>query len=32
MTFPQGELILYRTEDGSFSLDVQLVDETVWLS
>lgn len=32
MTFPQGELILYRTEDGSSSLDVQLVDETVWLS
>lgn len=32
MPVTQGEVILYQTEDGSSSLDVQLVDETVWLT
>jgi hypothetical protein len=27
-----GEIILYQTEDGESRIDVQLVDETVWLS
>ena len=28
----QGELILYQTDDGHTELDVQLIDETVWLT
>jgi prophage maintenance system killer protein len=32
MSFNQGELILYKTEDGQAGLDVRLIDETVWLS
>ncbi|MCI5163295.1 MAG: hypothetical protein D3917_15005, partial [Candidatus Electrothrix sp. AX5] len=28
----QGEVILYQTEDGSSSFDVQLINETVWLT
>ncbi|MBQ0154414.1 MAG: virulence RhuM family protein [Bacteroidales bacterium] len=28
----QGELIIYQTEDGSTKLNVQLKDESVWLS
>ena len=27
-----GEIILFQTEDGETRIDVQLVDETVWLS
>jgi prophage maintenance system killer protein len=32
MTFEQGELIFYQSEDGQTTVDVQLQDETVWLS
>ena len=32
MSFNQGELILYQTDDGQTGLDVQLIDETVWLT
>jgi len=32
MTFEQGELILYQADDGLAVVDVQLKDETVWLS
>lgn len=32
MTFEQGELIVYQSEDGQTTVDVQLQDETVWLS
>ncbi|MCI5139153.1 MAG: hypothetical protein D3922_12230 [Candidatus Electrothrix sp. AR1] len=32
MSFNQGELILYETDDGQTELDVQLIDETVWLT
>ena len=32
MTFEQGELIVYQSEDGSAVVDVRLQDETVWLS
>lgn len=32
MTFEQGELILYQSDDGQTTVDVQLQDETVWLS
>jgi Virulence protein RhuM family len=32
MTFDQGELILYRSEDGRAAVDVRLKEETVWLS
>ena len=32
MTFNQGELILYQTNDGQAGLDVRLINETVWLS
>ena len=32
MTFEQGELIVYQTEDGQTSVDVRLEEETVWLS
>ena len=32
MTFEQGELILYRSDDGHAAVDVRLKDETVWLS
>ncbi|MCI5141688.1 MAG: hypothetical protein D3909_08155, partial [Candidatus Electrothrix sp. ATG1] len=32
MSFNQGELILYQTDDGHTELDVQLIDETVWLT
>ncbi|CAK8724996.1 hypothetical protein GMJAKD_15340 [Candidatus Electrothrix aarhusensis] len=28
----QGEVILYQTEDGQTGIDVQLKDETVWLT
>jgi len=28
----KGEIILYKTEDGQTKLEVQLKDETVWLS
>ena len=27
-----GEIILYQSEDGRATLDVQLADETVWLT
>ena len=29
---PDSELLIYTTEDGNIRIDVQLVDETVWLS
>ena len=29
---PGGEILLYQTEDGQTRLEVQLQDETVWLS
>ncbi len=32
MTFDQGELILYQSDDGQAAVDVRLKDETVWLS
>ena len=32
MTFEQGELILYQSDDGKTTVDVRLQDETVWLS
>lgn len=28
----KGEIILYKTEDGQTKLEVQLIDDTVWLS
>ena len=32
MSFEQGELIFYQSDDGHTRVDVQLKDETVWLS
>ena len=32
MSFKQGELILYKSDDGLVTVDVHLRDETVWLS
>ncbi|WP_339132814.1 MAG: virulence protein RhuM/Fic/DOC family protein [Candidatus Electrothrix sp. GW3-4] len=32
MTFEQGEVIVYQTGDGQAAVDVQLRDETVWLT
>jgi len=32
MTFEQGELIVYQSDDGRALVDVRLEDETVWLS
>ena len=32
MTFEQGELIVYQSEDGTAVVDVRLQNETVWLS
>jgi len=32
MTFEQGELILYQSDDGRAAVDVRLKDETVWLT
>jgi len=32
MTFEQGELVVYQSEDGQATVDVRLKDETVWLS
>ena len=29
---PEGEVLVYQTEDGRVKLDVRLVDETVWLT
>jgi len=29
---PEGDFLLYQTEDGRTRLQVRLVDETVWLS
>ena len=28
----QGEIVIYQTDDGSASIDVRFVDETVWLT
>lgn len=28
----QGDIVIYRTEDGHTRIDVRFVDETVWLS
>lgn len=32
MTFNQGELLVYQSEDGLTTVDVRLQDETVWLT
>ncbi|HHB75456.1 MAG TPA: cell filamentation protein Fic, partial [Desulfobulbus sp.] len=32
MTFNQGKLIVYQSDDGRSLVDVRLEDETVWLS
>ncbi len=32
MSFEQGELILYQSDDGQSVVEVQLRDESVWLS
>lgn len=32
MSMEHGEIIIYQTEDGKTSLDVQLEEETVWLT
>ncbi len=32
MTFDQGELILYQSDDGQAAVDVRLKDETIWLT
>ena len=32
MTFEQGEIILYQSDDGQAAVDVRLKDETVWLT
>ncbi|MCK5194131.1 MAG: virulence RhuM family protein, partial [Desulfobulbaceae bacterium] len=32
MAFEQGELILYKSEDGQAAVDVRLKGETVWLT
>jgi DNA ligase (NAD+) len=32
MSFEQGELILYQTDDGQAQVDVRLKDETIWLT
>lgn len=29
---PQGEMVIYRTEDGKAAIDVVLENETVWLT
>ncbi len=29
---PQGEMVIYQTEDGKASVDVMLENETVWLT
>lgn len=31
-TIPGGEVILYKSEDGSLAIDVKLEEETVWLT
>ena len=30
--FPQGEIVIYQTEDGNTKVDVRFADETVWLT
>ncbi len=32
MSFEQGELILYQTDDGQTKVDVRLMNETIWLT
>jgi len=32
MNFDLGEIVLYQSEDGHAAIDVQLKDETVWLT
>ena len=29
---PQGEIVIYQTEDGNTRIEVRFVDETVWLT
>ncbi len=29
-TPPQGEIVIYQTEDGNTRIEVRFVDETVW--
>ena len=31
-TPPQGEIVIYQTEDGNTRIEVRFVDETVWLT
>ena len=28
----QGEIVIYRTDDGHTKIDVRFIDETVWLT
>jgi len=28
----KGEIVIYQTEDGQTSLEVKLIEETVWLN
>ena len=32
LTTPDSEILIYTTDDGSVRIDVQMVDETVWLT
>lgn len=32
ITTPESEILLYTTDDGGIRIDVQMVDETVWLT
>ena len=29
---PQGEIVIYKTDEGETKIDVRFVDETVWLT
>ena len=29
-TPPQGEIVIYQTEDGNTRIEIRFVDETVW--
>ena len=31
-TPPQGEIVIYQTEDGNTRIEVRFVNETVWLT
>ena len=32
LTMPQGEIVIYQSQDGLVKVDVRFVDETVWLT